>query len=96
MFTFKKKQIEIEGQKIDIREVSAKGFREFSNVVKDHPNDEVLQMATLIAAGVEQFNGKTVDQVMDLVSVGVMGEIVPHIVEISGMDSDEEEEAKKS
>ena len=94
MFTFKKKQIEIEGQKLDITELSAGGFRRFTSAVKDNPDDEVLQMAVLIASSVDQFKGKSLDDVMDSINVAAMGLIVPHIIELSGIDQGDDDEKK--
>lgn len=97
MFTFKKKQIEVEGQLLDLVEISAGGYRKFTKTVQDNPNDEMLQMGTLLSVGVEQFKGKTVDQVLDLLTVQAISEIVPQIIELSGMDdkTPEDEDSKK-
>ena len=98
MFTFKKKQIEVEGQLLDLVEISAGGYRKFTKTVQQNPDDEMLQMGTLLSVGVEQFKGKTVDQVLDLLTVQAISDIVPQIIELSGMDdkADEAEEPKKS
>ena len=95
MFTFKKKQIQVLGQMIDIKELSAGGFRKFQNAINDKSSDELLQMAVLLQQGTEQFSAMSEDEILDQVPMDVINKIVPEIVKISGLDDEVEEEQKK-
>ena len=95
MFTFKKKQIQVSGQMIDIKELSAGGFRKFQNTINDKSSDELLQMAVLMQQGTEQFSAMSEDEILDQVPMDVINKIVPEIVKISGLDDEVEEEEKK-
>ena len=94
MFTFKKKQIQVSGQKIDVRELSAGGFRKFNNAIADEGSDELMQMAILMQQGTEQFKSMSEEEILDQVPMDVINQIVPEIVSISGLD-EEGEEGKK-
>jgi len=94
MFTFKKKQIQVLGQMIDIKELSAGGFRKFQNAINDTSSDELLQMAVLLQQGTEQFSAMSEDEILDQVPMDVINKIVPEIVKISGLDDEVEEEKK--
>jgi hypothetical protein len=94
MFTFKKKQIQVSGQMIDIKELSAGGFRKFQNAINDQSSDELLQMAVLMQQGTEQFSAMSEDEILDQVPMDVINKIVPEIVKISGLDDEVEEEKK--
>lgn len=94
MFTFKKKQIQVSGQKIDVRELSAGGFRKFNNAIADEGSDELMQMAILMQQGTEQFKSMSEDEILDQVPMDVINQIVPEIVSISGLDEEGEEEKK--
>ena len=94
MFTFKKKQIQVLGQMIDIKELSAGGFRKFQNAINDKSQDELFQMAVLMQQGTEQFSAMSEDEILDQVPMDVINKIVPEIVRISGLDDEVEEEKK--
>jgi|TARA_R100000951_G_scaffold23528_1_gene19719 hypothetical protein len=94
MFTFKKKQIQVSGQKIDVRELSAGGFRKFNNAIADEGSDELMQMAILMQQGTEQFKSMSEEEILDQVPMDVINQIVPEIVSISGLDEEGEEEKK--
>ena len=94
MFTFKKKQIQVLGQMVDIKELSAGGFRKFQNAINDTCSDELLQMAVLLQQGTEQFSAMSEDEILDQVPMDVINKIVPEIVKISGLDDEVEEEKK--
>jgi hypothetical protein len=94
MFTFKKKQIQVSGQMIDIKELSAGGFRKFQNAINDKSQDELFQMAVLMQQGTEQFSAMSEDEILDQVPMDVINKIVPEIVRISGLDDEVEEEKK--
>jgi hypothetical protein len=94
MFTFKKKQIQVSGQKIDVRELSAGGFRKFNNALADEGSDELMQMAILMQQGTEQFKSMSEEEILDQVPMDVINQIVPEIVSISGLDEEGEEEKK--
>ena len=94
MFTFKKKQIQVLGQMIDIKEISAGGFRKFQNAINDKSIDELFQMAVLMQQGTEQFSAMSEDEILDQVPMDVINKIVPEIVKISGLDDEVEEEKK--
>tara|TARA_R100000541_G_scaffold243_1_gene904 strand:- start:2820 stop:3113 length:294 start_codon:yes stop_codon:yes gene_type:complete len=95
MFTFKKKQVQVSGQMIDIKELSAGGFRKFNQAIADDGSDELLQMAILIQQGTEQFKSMSEEEILDQVPMDVINVIVPEIVSISGLDDDEEGEQGK-
>lgn len=94
MFTFKKKQIQVSGQMIDVKELSAGGFRKFQNAINDKSQDELFQMAVLMQQGTEQFSAMSEDEILDQVPMDVINKIVPEIVRISGLDDEVEEEKK--
>lgn len=94
MFTFKKKQIQVSGQKIDVRELSAGGFRKFNNAIADEGSDELMQMAILMQQGTEQFKSMSEEEILDQIPMDVINQIVPEIVSISGLDEEGEEEKK--
>jgi hypothetical protein len=94
MFTFKKKQIQVSGQMIDVRELSAGGFRKFNNALADEGSDELMQMAILMQQGTEQFKSMSEEEILDQVPMDVINQIVPEIVSISGLDEEGEEEKK--
>lgn len=94
MFTFKKKQIQVSGQMIDVRELSAGGFRKFNNAIADEGSDELMQMAILMQQGTEQFKSMSEEEILDQVPMDVINQIVPEIVSISGLDEEGEEEKK--
>lgn len=94
MFTFKKKQIQVSGQMIDVKELSAGGFRKFQNAINDKSQDELFQMAVLMQQGTEQFAAMSEDEILDQVPMDVINKIVPEIVRISGLDDEVEEEKK--
>jgi hypothetical protein len=94
MFTFKKKQIQVSGQMIDVRELSAGGFRKFNNAIADEGSDELMQMAILMQQGTEQFKSMSEEEILDHVPMDVINQIVPEIVSISGLDEEGEEEKK--
>lgn len=94
MFTFKKKQIQVSGQMIDVRELSAGGFRKFNNAIADEGSDELMQMAILMQQGTEQFKSMSEEEILDQVPMDVINQIVPEIVSISGLDEEGEEQKK--
>lgn len=94
MFTFKKKQIQVSGQMIDVKELSAGGFRKFQNAINDKSQDELFQMAVLMQQGTEQFSAMSEDEILDQVPMDVINKIVPEIVRISGLDDEVEVEKK--
>ena len=79
---------------IDIKELSAGGFRKFQNAINDKSQDELFQMAVLMQQGTEQFSAMSEDEILDQVPMDVINKIVPEIVRISGLDDEVEEEKK--
>ena len=79
---------------IDVKELSAGGFRKFQNAINDKSQDELFQMAVLMQQGTEQFSAMSEDEILDQVPMDVINKIVPEIVRISGLDDEVEEEKK--
>ena len=91
---FKISKIDIEGESISIRELSARQRQDLFGLYKAETNPIEIQ-ANIIKMGCIGMEEKTTDEILDLPG-GCFDEIAKGVLKISGLDEGSEEEAEKN
>lgn len=75
-------------------ELSALGFAKFTEAQQE--DNQVNMMAVLLQQGVNEFKGKKVDQILNSINLDMLTDLGSKVIELSGLDSDDDGDEKKS
>lgn len=95
-FVFKRDAVNVGGVDYTVRELSARQRREIFNQYKQD-EDSLLMSAMMVQAGCVEFNGKSVDDILDLPGslFDALSSAVTKVSGIAADDSDDTGEGEK-
>lgn len=81
---FKTDTIDVNGQKVEVRSITAKQHQEFSDFNKENEDGVMRNMAWLTKYGCAEFHDCSIDELMEM-PTGALAEIGEAVMVVSGM-----------
>jgi hypothetical protein len=92
---FKKSEVEIGSEKVEVREMSARHRMVLFDLYKADTN-AVLVQANVVQMGCPKYSAMDVDLILDELTGGALDKLSKEIMTLSGLNVEEMEEAEKN